>query len=78
MSTSRFDALNALKARWESSGQEWSPVEHIADDLGESMSAIEGLLQPCQNEGLVERRGVDQDPEYRLTRSGEMQVAEGS
>lgn len=78
MSTSRFDALNALKVRWESSGQDWSPVENIADDLGESMSAIEGLLDPCVDEALVERRGIDQDPEYRLTRSGEMQVAESS
>ena len=39
-------------------GQEWSPVEHITDDLGESMSAIEGPLQPCQHEGLVERHGT--------------------
>lgn len=78
MSTTRLDALNALKIRWESSGQDWSPVEHIADDLGESMSAIEALLDPCVEEGFVERRGVDRDPEYRLTRSGEMQIAEGS
>jgi DNA-binding MarR family transcriptional regulator len=78
MSTSRFDALNALKVRWESSGQDWSPVENVADDLGESMSVVERLLDPCVQEGLVERRGIDRDPEYRLTRSGGTQVAEGS
>ncbi len=78
MSNDRFDALNALKVRWERSGQEWSAVEGIADDLGESMSVIERLLDPCVQEGLVERRGIDRDPEYRLTRSGEMHVADGS
>jgi len=78
MSTSRFDALNALKVRWESSGQEWSRVEDVADDLGESMSAIERVLDPCLHEGLVEQRGTDQDPEYKLTRSGDMYVTDGS
>ena len=78
MSTSRFDALNALKVRWESSGQEWRRVEEVADDLGESMSAIEWLLDPCSHEGLVEQRGTDQDPEYKLTRSGDMYVTDGS
>ncbi len=78
MSNDRFDALNALKVGAERSGQEWRPVEEIADDLGESMSAVERLLDPCVRENLVERRGLDRDPEYRLTRSGEMHVAEGS
>jgi DNA-binding MarR family transcriptional regulator len=78
MSTDRFDALSALKVRWERTGQDWSPVEEIADDLGESMSAVERLLDPCVQEGLVERRGIDRDPQYRLTRSGEMYVADGS
>ena len=68
-SNDRFDALNALKVRWERTGQDWSPVEEIADDLGESMSAVERLHDPCVEERLVERRGIDQDPEYRLTRS---------
>lgn len=78
MSSDRFDALNTLKVRWERRGQEWSPVEGVADDLGEGMSVIERLLDPCVQEGLVERRGIDRDPEYRLTRSGEMCVADGS
>lgn len=78
MSNDRFDALNTLKVRWERSGEEWSAVEGIADDLGESMSVVERLLDPCVQEGLVERRGIDRDPEYRLTRSGEMHVADGS
>lgn len=70
--------MNTLKVRWERSGQEWSPVEGIADDLGEGMSVVERLLDPCVQEGLVERRGIDRDPEYRLTRSGEMHVADPS
>jgi DNA-binding MarR family transcriptional regulator len=78
MSNDRFDALNALKVGAERSGQEWSPVEEIADDLRESMSAVERLLDPCAQEGLIERRGIDQDPDYRLTRPGEMNVADGS
>jgi DNA-binding MarR family transcriptional regulator len=78
MSNERFDALNALKVGAERSGQEWSPVEEIADDLGESMSAVERLLDPCVQEELVERGGLDRDPEFRLTRSGEMHVADGS
>ena len=78
MSNDRFDALNALQVRWERSGQEWSPVEGIADELGESMSAVERLLDPCVQERLVERRGIDRDPEYRLTRSGAMHVADSS
>jgi predicted transcriptional regulator len=78
MDTNRFDALNALKVRWESSSQEWSRVEDVADDLGESMSAIERVLDPCLHEGLVEQRGTDQDPEYKLTRSGDMYVTDGS
>jgi hypothetical protein len=78
MSSDRFDALNTLKIRWERSGQEWSPVEGVADDLGEGMSVIERLLDPCVQEGLIERRGIDRDPEYRLTRSGEIYVADGS
>jgi DNA-binding MarR family transcriptional regulator len=78
MSNDRFDALNTLKVRWERSGQDWSPVEGVADDLSVSMSAVERLLDPCVQEGLVERRGIDLDPEYRLTRSGEMFIADGS
>jgi hypothetical protein len=78
MSTSRFDALNALRVRWEATGQDWSAVEDVADDLGEGMSSTEGLLNPCLDEGLVERRGADQDPQYRLTRAGEMYVAVNS
>jgi DNA-binding IclR family transcriptional regulator len=78
MSNDRFDALNALKVLAERNGREWSPVEEIADDLGESMSAVERLLDPCVQEKLAERRGLDRDPEYRLTRSGEMYVAESS
>lgn len=78
MSTSRSDALNALKVRWEAGGQDWSTVEDVADDLGEGLSSTERLLNPCLDEGLVERRGADQDPEYRLTRAGEMYVAVNS
>lgn len=62
----------------EASGQDWSAVEDVADDLGEGMSAIELLLDPCLDEGLVERRGADHDPEYRLTRAGEMYLADSS
>jgi hypothetical protein len=69
MNTRRLDLLNALKTRSEGSGQEWSPVDGVADDLGQNMRAIEGLLDPCVDEGLGERRGTDQDPEYRLTRA---------
>jgi DNA-binding MarR family transcriptional regulator len=78
MSTSRFDALNALLTRREASGQDWSAVEDVADNLGERMATIERLLDPCVDEGLVERRGVDQDPDYRLTRAGEMHVIENT
>jgi hypothetical protein len=71
VSAAKLDALNALFARTET-GEEWVAVEHVADDLAESMGRIEELLDRARQEELVERRGVDQDPEYRLTRAGEM------
>jgi hypothetical protein len=77
MATTKFDALNGLLVR-HGGGEEWVTAEHVADDLGESMSLIEELLERAEVEELVDRRGVDQDPEYRLTRAGEMLVVSES
>lgn len=75
MATSSFDALNALRIRQEN-GSIWTALDDLADDLGESSGTIERLLDARVLEGLVERRGVDRDPDYHLTRSGAMLVAE--
>jgi DNA-binding MarR family transcriptional regulator len=75
--TKSFDALNALHLRQEN-GSIWTALDDLADDLGESSGTIERLLEARIQEGLVERRGVDRDPDYRLTRSGAMLVAEAS
>lgn len=77
MATSSFDALNALHLRQEN-GSIWTALDDIADDLGESSGTIERLLDARVQEGLVERRGVDRDPDYQLTRAGAMLVAEES
>jgi hypothetical protein len=77
VATIKFDALNALLARHES-GEEWVAVEYVADDLGESMTLSEEFFDRAEQEELVGRRGIDQDPEYRLTRAGEMLVVSES
>ena len=73
--TTLFDVLNALGVR-EARNYAWSDAGAVTDDIvGEGdTSFVESLLNEAASRGLVARRPGGFDPEYQLTRDGEMYV----
>lgn len=74
--TTLLDVLNTLGAR-EARNYGWSDASGVTDDIaGErNTSLVETFLGEAASRGLVAKRPGSYDPEYQLTREGEMYVA---